>query len=236
MNRVTSLLFTLFAALILAAGVSVSSTFAQAARGSQSEDQAYAACVAQANQKSGSAKQTAIDKCNNTYKSAAARAAQRNSGGSNNTGGSGSNTQANPKDCSNLSGVAQRDCLANNAAGGQQAQAGLGGGNAAQSAGSTLEGDPKNTSIVQWVNAAYTYLAVIGGLLAVLMLIYAGYRYMTSYGDPEKISDAKDIVEKTLLGLSLLILAALILNAINPKTAEDACKPTGQVNLCKPGG
>ncbi len=59
-----------------------------------------------------------------------------------------------------------------------------------------------------------------------MMLTYAGYRYMTSYGDPEKISDAKDIVEKTLVGLGLLIVAALILNTVNPRTGENVC--TGQ--------
>ncbi len=80
------------------------------------------------------------------------------------------------------------------------------------------------------------------------MLIYAGYRYMTSYGDPEKISDAKDIVEKALIGLALLILAALLLNTINPRTAQSPCKPVynnkgenvntecGDIDFSKPDG
>lgn len=106
----------------------------------------------------------------------------------------------------------------------------------------------KDTSVIGYVNTGYQFIAIIGGLLAILMLIYAGYRYMTSYGDPEKISDAKDIIEKALIGLSLLILAALLLNTINPRTAEDPCKPTynskgentnaecGDIDFTKPDG
>ncbi len=81
------------------------------------------------------------------------------------------------------------------------------------------------TSVVGYINKAYPYLAGVGGLLAVIMLIYAGYRYMTSYGDPEALADAKDIVEKALIGLALLILAAVILNTINPRTSSQLCTP-----------
>lgn len=84
----------------------------------------------------------------------------------------------------------------------------------------------KESSVVDYINDAYTWASIFGGILAVMMIIYAGFRYMTSYGDPEAISDAKDIVEKSLMGLALLILAAVILNTINPKTAGEPC--TGQ--------
>lgn len=98
----------------------------------------------------------------------------------------------------------------------------------------------KKTSVIQYINAVYIWVAFVGGLLAIISLIYAGYSYMASYGDPEKIANAKDIVEKTLIGLSLLILAALILNTINPRTVENPCKPNepgcGDIDFTKPGG
>ncbi|HEY8108918.1 MAG TPA: hypothetical protein VIF43_02835 [Patescibacteria group bacterium] len=98
----------------------------------------------------------------------------------------------------------------------------------------------KKTSVIQYVNAVYLWVAFIGGLLSVISLIYAGYTYMASYGDPEKISNAKDIVEKTLIGLSLLILAALILNTINPRTVSEPCEKNepgcGDIDFSKPGG
>jgi hypothetical protein len=98
----------------------------------------------------------------------------------------------------------------------------------------------KNTSVIEYINAIYIWIAFIGGLIAVISLMYAGYSYMASYGDPEKIANAKDIVEKSLIGLSLLILAALILNTINPRTVENPCTPgevgCGDIDFSKPGG
>lgn len=109
----------------------------------------------------------------------------------------------------------------------------------AQNKDPVTQQEVKKTSVVDYINDAYRWAAIFGGLLAVLMLIYAGYRYMTSYGDPEAISDAKDIVEKSLIGLALLILAAVILQTINPKTV-DPCKPgepgCGEIDFTKPKG
>lgn len=93
----------------------------------------------------------------------------------------------------------------------------------------------KDTSVIGYVNAVYKWAAIIGGLLAVLMLTYAGYRYMTSYGDPEKIASAKEIIEQALIGLVLLILAAVILQTINPNTT--GCKKNcGDIDFSKPTG
>lgn len=93
----------------------------------------------------------------------------------------------------------------------------------------------KNTSVIEYIDAAYKWAAIFGGLLAVMMLVYAGYRYMSSYGDPEKIADARQIIEQTLIGLGLLILAALILQTINPDTLQ--CKQNcGSIDFGKPKG
>jgi type IV secretion system pilin len=98
---------------------------------------------------------------------------------------------------------------------------------------------PSDSSVLDYVDSGYTFAASIGGLVAVIMLIYAGYRYITSYGNPENISEAKDIVEKTLIGLALLVLAAVILNSINPATTQ-TCTPgtpgCGEVDFSKPKG
>lgn len=102
-----------------------------------------------------------------------------------------------------------------------------------------ITGKPvKDSSVVNYISDAYFWASIIGGLLAVLMMMYAGYSYMTSAGDPEKISNSKDIVEKALLGLGLLILAAVILKTINPATVDpNACKPNcGSIDFTKPNG
>jgi hypothetical protein len=45
---------------------------------------------------------------------------------------------------------------------------------------------------------------------AVLMLVIAGFKWMTSAGDPSKISDAKDQIFAVILGLLIIALAEII--------------------------
>ena len=60
---------------------------------------------------------------------------------------------------------------------------------------------------------------------------------MMESGDPEKIANAKDIVEKALIGLGLLITAAVILKTINPATVNPKANPKpGNIDFTKPGG
>ena len=60
------------------------------------------------------------------------------------------------------------------------------------------------SAVLKWV------VPLIGGL-AVLMLIYAGYIYMTSQGNPEALGRAKDIIIGVVTGILLLFLIEIIL-------------------------
>jgi hypothetical protein len=42
------------------------------------------------------------------------------------------------------------------------------------------------------------------------MIIVAGFKWMTSAGDPSKISDAKDQIFAAILGLLIIALAEII--------------------------
>ena len=66
------------------------------------------------------------------------------------------------------------------------------------------------------IQAFYNFSLMIGGLLAFIMILYAGIRYAASRGNPAGQSDAKDAITQALLGLLLLMGAYLILNTINP--------------------
>jgi hypothetical protein len=46
--------------------------------------------------------------------------------------------------------------------------------------------------------------------LAVLMIVIGGFKWMTSAGDPSKISDAKDQIFAAILGLLIIALAEII--------------------------
>ncbi|MEK7608123.1 MAG: hypothetical protein AAB495_00905 [Patescibacteria group bacterium] len=63
----------------------------------------------------------------------------------------------------------------------------------------------------------YNFALALGGLLAFIMILYAGIRYAASRGNPSSQSDAKDAITQALLGLLLLMGAYIILRTINPE-------------------
>lgn len=65
--------------------------------------------------------------------------------------------------------------------------------------------------------ALYNFLLGAVGIIAMMMLVYGGFRYMTSAGNPTAMGDAKDIVYSAIIGLSLALISYLIISAINPE-------------------
>ena len=53
------------------------------------------------------------------------------------------------------------------------------------------------------------FLAVIGTLLLIYML-YAGYNWMSAQGDEEKVTKAKDTIQRAIIGLIIIIAAYAI--------------------------
>jgi len=64
----------------------------------------------------------------------------------------------------------------------------------------------------------YIYLFAIGivGIVGILAIIFAAFGYVTSAGNPQKASDAKDKIISALLGILLLLGSVVLLNIINP--------------------
>ncbi|MFA6963206.1 MAG: hypothetical protein WC227_00605 [Patescibacteria group bacterium] len=70
----------------------------------------------------------------------------------------------------------------------------------------------------EYVHAIYQFALKLGGTLTVLMIIYAGFVYMTSQGDNTKINTAKDVFMGTLLGYVLLLTLGMILDFLGMPT------------------
>jgi hypothetical protein len=77
----------------------------------------------------------------------------------------------------------------------------------------TREGVPIN-QLVAWF---YYFLVGISGLSTFLMLVWGGFTWLTSTGNPTKISDAKDKITSAVLGLVIILSSYLILKVINPE-------------------
>ena len=65
-----------------------------------------------------------------------------------------------------------------------------------------------------WIKNFYIWALGIGSLLAILILMYAGYLLTTSRGNPEQVNLAKEYIIGALSGLAFLLLAAVIYYAI----------------------
>lgn len=61
----------------------------------------------------------------------------------------------------------------------------------------------------------YEWGIVLGGLAAFIALVIAGFQYLTSVGDPNRMKDAKDRAVSAVGGLVLLLASWLILNTIS---------------------
>lgn len=75
--------------------------------------------------------------------------------------------------------------------------------------------DPNTVSLAQFFNTLFKTAIVVGAMLAVMKLGYAGFVYMTT-DLPGSKSSARSIISQALLGLLLLLSVWLILNQINP--------------------
>lgn len=86
--------------------------------------------------------------------------------------------------------------------------------------GAPIGGTTTPTSFADYVNRIYNYAVVIGISLAILMIIFAGYKYMSSAGDPQSLAEAKEVLIGAIVGLVLILLTRLILATIDPRLLQ----------------
>lgn len=68
----------------------------------------------------------------------------------------------------------------------------------------------------QYVSMIYRYVLALSSIIAVLVVMFAGFQLMISGGDSEARTTAKTMIMKTLSGIAMLFLVGLFLYAINP--------------------
>ncbi|MCH8821223.1 hypothetical protein IID23_01745 [Patescibacteria group bacterium] len=72
----------------------------------------------------------------------------------------------------------------------------------------------KFTSLGQIVSTLLPAILILGGMVALLFLIWGGIRYMTAQGDPKSISAARGTIVSAIIGLVLLSSVLVILAII----------------------
>lgn len=74
-----------------------------------------------------------------------------------------------------------------------------------------------DTALPEYVKYLYIFAIICCGIVALVVLVIAGVRYMSSAGSASQMKDSKDQIYSALLGLAILLCSWLILNTINPQ-------------------
>lgn len=95
-------------------------------------------------------------------------------------------------------------------------QEGFGSGGEISNAFGETDGQPADPRTI-----ASNIIKVVLGLLAaifIILLVYAGFTWMTSNGDEEKVNKAKDTIIRAVIGLAIIIasygITIFVMNAI----------------------
>lgn len=75
-------------------------------------------------------------------------------------------------------------------------------------------------------------LTILVGIIAVIMIIVSGFRYITSGGDAQKITSAKNTLVYAIIGLIIVALAQIIVKLVinettNPSAPGSSSQSTG---------
>lgn len=73
-------------------------------------------------------------------------------------------------------------------------------------------------TLPQYINYLHQYLVGAAGILAVVMIMFGGYRWLFSQGNQQKISEAQDMIVTSVIGLVLALTSYLLLYTLNPAT------------------
>ena len=76
---------------------------------------------------------------------------------------------------------------------------------------------PLNLLVEQYIKYIYNWSVPIGIILALIVVIVGGVKYMSAGGDPQRVSDAKNQILSAFLGLLLLLTSWYLLYTFAPE-------------------
>ncbi len=83
----------------------------------------------------------------------------------------------------------------------------------------------EDVSLVPWFNNMAKLMMGLIVAVGIIMVVAAGYIYMTAGGDGGKVATAKTMIVMALTGIILALASVLILNTINRKLGSDIKEP-----------
>ncbi len=82
--------------------------------------------------------------------------------------------------------------------------------------GAAENGTLKVDLLNRYIKSLYDYLIIIAGILAAVVMMGGGVLWLTSGGNENRVTQAKDLIFGSVVGLILVFSSYLILNMVNP--------------------
>lgn len=70
------------------------------------------------------------------------------------------------------------------------------------------------SSVSQIILTVINIILALSGLIAVLVLIIGGFRYVTSFGNEDAVKNGKSMILNALIGIVIIILAFVIVRVV----------------------
>ena len=89
-----------------------------------------------------------------------------------------------------------------------------------------------DSGVESFIGAVVKILSYIVGAAAIIMIVWSGYKYITSGGDSNKVTTAKNTLIYALVGVFIAVLAQVLVNTVLTvsKDAANSSKPSNQQN------
>jgi len=86
------------------------------------------------------------------------------------------------------------------------------------------------TNFGEYIIQFYQWFARAAGIFAVVMILFAGYQWVTAQGNSSKIEKAKATLNGAMIGLVLTLGAYVLLNTINPALVRFKLLPLSNIS------
>jgi hypothetical protein len=102
--------------------------------------------------------------------------------------------------------------------------------------GSSCNDPSGSTTINTTLAAVLNILSIAAGIAAVIMIIIAGIRYITSNGEANNVAGAKNALIYAIVGIVIVALAQVIVRFAVNRLDDRPPQQNGSPNLCEPDG
>ena len=93
------------------------------------------------------------------------------------------------------------------------------------------------TDLPQYITIVYRFAIGVIALLAVLMIVFGGFNWITAAGNEQRIGDAKGTIIAAIIGLIIALTSYTLLNTLNPNLiALQLTVPTISTPVVTSGG